>query len=517
MVAEIPQTPNPASFLIEQAVNVRKRKWLVLAVSWAVCLVGWAAVMTLPQTYQSQARAIVDESIAPFLIMKGFVVDTTSKQDAAYLQALLLSRPVLEAAAVRAHLVPAGASAAQRQAIAGSLASRISVAAETKTLGYLAQNVIDISYSAPNPVAAKKVLDVVLEIFAEKIASNSRLDLQRAQAFVNKQIAIYQVELRAADKRRADFRQKYAAYFDVNNNIKQPQTLLAAAERAEQDYQEAVTRAHMLHQAPPVVDASVASDHGLSAKTDPRLALAEARRHLAELELVDTDNHPDVILAKQTIAELEAEVERDGQSASGGGAREVSNPAYGVKLADAQADVTVLAARRDKAVRDYNDAKAQGANLQKIAAMQADLNRDFDARSKQFDNLVKIRDAANFSAAASDQTAREQFRVIDPPNLPGAPNFPDRLSLFSIVLVLGIVAGVLSPMVWSLIRPTFASAAQLRGLGLPVIGTITLVKTVKPAPVLGYDARLVFVAASIGLIALYGGLVLSMTAIPMGT
>jgi polysaccharide chain length determinant protein (PEP-CTERM system associated) len=514
MLGEIPQTPNLTSWLVEQAVNVRKRKWLVLVVSWAVCLVGWAAAMMVPQIYQSQARAIVDESIAPVLVMRGFVVDTTSKQDAAYFQALLLSHPVLEAAAERAHLVPAGASVAQRQAIAGGLASRISVAAETKTLGYQAQNVIDISYSAPNPVAAKKVLDVVLEMFAEKVASNTKLDLQKAQAFVNKQIATYQIELRAADKRRADFRQKYAAYFDSNNNIKQTETLRAAADRADQDYQEAVVHLHTLQEAPPVFGTNSVSAQ-LKA-SDPQLALAEARRHLAELELVDTDSHPDVILAKQTIAALESEVARNKKSATGGNTPDVTDPAYQAKLAEAQADVTILLARRDKAVNDYNNTKAQSANLQKIAGMQAELIRDYEARSKEYDNLVKIHDAANFSAAASDQTARAQFRVIDPPQLPGAPNFPDRGTLFSIVLVLGVVAGVLSPVVWSLVRPTFASAEQLRSLGLPVIGAITQVKTVKPAPIFGWDSRLVFVAASIGLIALYGGLVLSMAALLRG-
>ena len=45
-----------------------------------------------------------------------------------------------------------------------------------------------------------------------------------------------------------------------------------------------------------------------------------------------------------------------------------------------------------------------------------------------------------------------------------------------------------------------------------MIGAITRVKTVKPAPIFGYDGRLVFIAASIGLIALFGGLVLSMAA-----
>lgn len=533
MAEEIQQSQNLTSLLSEEAINIRKRKWLVLAVSWAVCLAGWAVVMTMPQNYQSQARAIVDEANAPILVMKGSVVDTTNKQDQAYFQALLQSHPVLEAVAERAHLFPAGASAARRQAIVGGLASRITVAAETKNAN-LAQalNVIDVSYSDPDPVAAKNILTVVLGIFAEKVASNVRLELQRAQAFVNKQIAIFEGELRAADKRRADFREKYAAYFDVNNQVKQPDMLRAAAEHAEQDYQEAVARASVLtdqaakvsqfHRAAPLVGGNVSAPNGTTnLATDTRTALAEARRHLAELELVDTDNHPDVILAKQTVAQLEEEVDAAKSNASPGasGNTEVYDPLYvdlQVKLAETQADISVLAARRDKAVSDYNNVKALGANLSKIAAMQADLDRNYDALSREYDELVKSRDAANFSAAASEQTARAQFRVIDPPQLPSAAIFPDRLSLFSLVLVLGLIAGVLTPVIWSRVVPTFTSAAQLRGLGLPVIGTITNVETVRPAPIFGQDSRVVFGAASIALIILYGGLILSMTGLSRG-
>jgi polysaccharide chain length determinant protein (PEP-CTERM system associated) len=546
MVAEYPHYPqyplsrNMTSRLTEQVVNIRKRKWLVLAVTWAVCLVGWVGAMMVPELYQSQARAIVDEAVAPILVMKGFVVDTTNKQDQAYFQTLLQSRPVLEAVAMRAHLVPVGASVARKNAIAAGLASRINVSAEVKNTNLLqAGNVIDISYTDRDPAAAKNILSVVLRIFAEKAASNARLDMQRAQALVNKQIALYEAELGAADKRRADFRQKYAVYFDVNNNIKQPETLRVAADRADQDYQEAVARANALadeaaktsqFRRGPLVGGNFTAVNGTTnLATDTHLALAEARRHLAELELVDTDNHPDVILAKQTITQLEAEADGD-KSSSAPGTPETYDPLYEelrVKLAEAQADIIVLAARRDKAVGDYNTVKALGANLQKVAAMQADLDRDYDATSKQYDSLVKIRDAADFSAAASDQTARAQFRVIDPPQLPVAAQFPDHLTLFSIVLVVGIVAGVLTPMIMSQVTPTFASASQLRDLGLPVIGAITNVETIRRAPALrydgqrqvivyGYNSQQAFVAGSIALLVLYMVIVLSMTGLSKG-
>ena len=37
-----------------------RKRWMLVATAWAVCLVGWASVSTLPDTYESHARIYVD-------------------------------------------------------------------------------------------------------------------------------------------------------------------------------------------------------------------------------------------------------------------------------------------------------------------------------------------------------------------------------------------------------------------------------------------------------------------------
>jgi uncharacterized protein involved in exopolysaccharide biosynthesis len=38
---------------------VWNRRWLALAVAWAVCLLGWLVVAMIPNTYESRARIFV--------------------------------------------------------------------------------------------------------------------------------------------------------------------------------------------------------------------------------------------------------------------------------------------------------------------------------------------------------------------------------------------------------------------------------------------------------------------------
>ena len=40
--------------------SVWHRRWLAVAAAWGVCLLGWAAVSLIPNTYESKARVYVD-------------------------------------------------------------------------------------------------------------------------------------------------------------------------------------------------------------------------------------------------------------------------------------------------------------------------------------------------------------------------------------------------------------------------------------------------------------------------
>src|SRR4051812_7057058 len=46
--------------------QVWRRRWLALAVAWALCLVGWLAIALIPNSYESKARVYVQlQSILP--------------------------------------------------------------------------------------------------------------------------------------------------------------------------------------------------------------------------------------------------------------------------------------------------------------------------------------------------------------------------------------------------------------------------------------------------------------------
>jgi polysaccharide chain length determinant protein (PEP-CTERM system associated) len=526
MTAETSFADNGRSLLLEQAVNIWKQKWLALAVAWTVCVVGWIGVMFVPQNYESDARAFVnvDGLLGPLL--KGLVVDTTPAQTQDYLQRTLLSRPNLEQVIGLANLGSPSMSDDQREKLVTALGSAIKVTTQgDMKMANQGQNIFSITYTNPNPVKARDVVDAILTVFAEQVAGSSRAEMDKARSFLSGQIASYETQLRAAEQRRADFRKKYAIFFD-DSGVKKPELMQAAVKEASQAYDEELAKRNALQaqiaEIPTLLSLSTAPTVGASGQVvaaSPQVRLALARRRLAELRLIYTEKHPDVIAAEKSVNDLEAEIVADKKSGNYEGRSEASNPVYEqlrLKLADSQALLPVLKQRLDKANGDYKTALALGGDFPEISAKSQDMDRDYDIIKKNYDELVKRREAANLSQAADDRADRTQFRVVEPPEVPIYPAFPDRLVLFSVVLLVGVGAGALAPIVVGQIRPTFGSPARLRDAGLPVIGAVTQVRGIKPSHVFGTGTDQVFATAGACLVLLYGVLLVSLTGLLKG-
>ena len=45
---------------LEQARGVWRFRWAVIVVAWVVCLLGWVAVLFMPDVYEASARVFVD-------------------------------------------------------------------------------------------------------------------------------------------------------------------------------------------------------------------------------------------------------------------------------------------------------------------------------------------------------------------------------------------------------------------------------------------------------------------------
>jgi len=521
---------NVKAMMLEQAIILWRRKWIALGVCWLAALLGWGAVTLIPRSYESDARAFVDVNGMLTPLLKGLVVDTAAQnQTSDYVRQTLLSRPNLEQVIHLAQL-DVGINQTQKDALVTEIAGSVTIKAQAK-------NLFQLSYSDSNPAQAKNVVDALLTIFAEKAASSNRVEMEKARKFLDDQITSHEDQLRAAEGRRADFRRTYAEMLaDPISGQPKLQALQSELNQARLAYQQVVLQQQSLEnqikQVPQfrtveTAAAGYTDGEGKIVGNSPAAQLASARNNLAALRLRYTDMHPDVIAAKNQIASLETTVAQSTAAAAAAAAAAPSaaaateapagemmtktqqpNPLYEsmrLRLVDFNTQVPAAKQRFDQASTEYARAKTMSAQIPDIDAKAKDLDRDYEIVKKNHDELIARRESASLSQAADDQADRTQFRIVDPPQVPLNPTFPNLPLMFSLVLVAAIGAGLAFPIALELFRSTFSSAVRLRSLGLPVIGAVTYVR--RPGATRGFIAGTAGIAVTFGaLLVVYGAL-----------
>lgn len=475
-----------------------RRKWIGAAACWAICVGGWIAVMMIPNNYRATTRIYVDADSLLTPLLRGMAVDTDPARYLEFLRNTLLSRPNLEKVSHLADLGIDNAAPADKEAVLSELAADVQIIQSSSA------NLFTIAYADTNPVEARNVVQALLTIFSERNASDTRSDMVRAQQFINDEIARYEKLLREAEQRRADFRSKYVEILPGSDNsasrletVRQSVTLLtgqlaeAVAKRNALKLElAAVPHFLSVDSAPQVIVSNGRSE------TPTERRLDEARRNLDLLRLRYTDKHPDVVSQQQLVTQLEQQVEAErkaGTSAGGDDAAaksgsasrrsQVTNAVYEqlqVRLVDMESTVASLE-------RHLADAKTELARDDEIAhsvpgieAKAKDLDRDYEVIKHNFEELLQRRESAQLSAAANIKADKIQFRIIDPPQVPLEPFSPNRTLLISVVLLVGMAAGIVAPFVFTQLDASFNSVSHLRALGFYVLGGVTRLPLLTP-------------------------------------
>ncbi len=95
-----------------------------------------------------------------------------------------------------------GNSPSDREELLQRLAQAVSIKPQTA-------NLMTITYRDRNPVVAKNVVQALLTVFAENSTGSNRKEMENAKRFLDQQIQTYENQLRAAEKRMAEFHKKY--------------------------------------------------------------------------------------------------------------------------------------------------------------------------------------------------------------------------------------------------------------------------------------------------------------------
>jgi polysaccharide chain length determinant protein (PEP-CTERM system associated) len=511
------------SLLRRYLLGAWRKRWFAIAVCWMVCVAGWVFVSTIPNQYEAGARLYVDSDAVLTPLLNGLALDDTPDNQLDVLQRTLLSRPNLEKLISKTDLELAIAGPADLEQMVANLATSIRINPQTR-------NLFTITYRNATPKLAYDVVQGILSIFVESKVGANRADMENARVFLQQQINQYERQLREAEARRAEFHSKYIDLLPSDAGVSRLDSARVEVRALEGQLKDVLTKRDMMRREmstmPPVLTLEsdtrpvILGGFGAAAPANPELTQAEAQ--LAALRLRYTEQHPDVVNARNLVASLKAAAAAAPSQPSPAAAaaqelaampkppaRTIPNPVYEqMRMQLFEQETTIASLQRQIAdgtkERDRLEEIARG--VPGLQAEYTNLNRDYDVLHQNYIELLSRRESMRIAAAADNDAEKTKMQIIDPPQVPQIPVAPKRGLLLSGVLMAGIGAGLSLAILLLQFDQSFHSIEDLRDLGLPVVGGVSLLGAAVPMRrrVLSVAS---FAMAVLLLCAVYGGLI----------
>jgi polysaccharide chain length determinant protein (PEP-CTERM system associated) len=471
--------------------GVWRRRWLVLGVTWLVCIVGWVWIYLLQNEYRAQARVYVDTQSLLKPLLSGLAIQPNFEQQVAMMTRTLVSRPNLEKVARMTDLDLRAKDPKALEALYADLAKRIRLEGTTR------ENLYTIGFVHANPDLSKRVVQSLLTIFTEQSLGSTRRDLTNTQKFIDDQIKAYEAKLLEKEKQLEEFKRRNVGQMPGQGGgfFSRVEALDQTLREARLQLEEAVNRKKQLEQQlaeqeetisapmlpPPVVTAS-------NSLIDNRINALQTQ--LDNLRLRFTDLHPEIQRVKGLIASLQEQKAKEEEALRAAEAARVKenpvaakaqNPVYqqlAIAIAEADANVASLRTRVRQFEQQRADLLRKVDLLPQLENELAQLMRDYDIYKSNYTALLARRESAAMTGEVEAKTDTVEFRVIDPPRVETKPAWPNRPLLISVTPLGGLGAGVALAFLLAQLRPTVDTRRQLRDLtGLQPLGAVTRVET----------------------------------------
>ena len=453
--------------LLEARATWRYR-WHALIVAWCVAMVGALLVFSLPNKYEANAQVYADTNALTNPLLRGLAVQPDVRARLQVITRTLLARPNLETVADQTGLALRATTPADKDALLAGLGNAVTI----KDAG--ANNLYNISYPDTDPRMAQKVVQAFLQILMNDTLGADTASTKSAQNFLQQQVDDYSNRLNEAEKELADFKKANVGYIPRQGGGDYS-TVLQAAETKLQDLQGQYA-------------AAIAGGHGSVSvrQADSRIRdidqqIASYQQQLQKLLLNYTDEYPDVVSARRTIAQLEAQR-----------AALLKHPGHGsitaapverrsgerVRETSYQTDPRALAAQIATQKQQIADLKNNADKITDAQVKLQQLTRDYDVTKKQYDELVSRLNTAQMSQDAAQTGNNLKFRVVSPPFVPLLPVSPKRGLLLLMAFGLALAIGAVFAYFLHKIKPVFVSLKSLREFhDYPVIGAFSLIES----------------------------------------
>ena len=155
--------------------SIWHRRWIALAVAWAICLLGWLVVAMIPNTYESKARVYVE---LDDILSEQMKIAGDGKQEIMRVRQTLTSSVNLEKVIRATKLGEEIEDRADMDTAIANLDKDVEVSSEEDNLFELTASVGKGKYSdAENAALSRDVVQKLIDIFREENIAGNRNEI----------------------------------------------------------------------------------------------------------------------------------------------------------------------------------------------------------------------------------------------------------------------------------------------------------------------------------------------------
>jgi uncharacterized protein involved in exopolysaccharide biosynthesis len=496
---------------MEDYTGILRRRWLlVLSIAVVFLAIGGATSYVVPPLYESQTLILIEQQKVPEDYVKP-VVDENLNARLASMKEQILSRSRLEPIITRYNLFASNKnSAPSRIKFLQPIIKRFNLfTGDVNTMDKrveMTRKAIKItqihaaqasggmpgffvSFQASDPRTAQQVCGEITSLFVSENLSARERSAEGTTEFLKQQLDDAKRTLDEQDARLAAFQLKYIGKLpnQESSNVNALQALTTQLDAATQTV-------NRIQQNETFLQALIAQQtHDLQSGGPSAASVDDRRKELSalidqkkQLESLYTADYPDVIAVTRKIAALQAEIDHapttNTGSASASAVHQPDSPQLVQLRAQLRAvQLSMVSARKEQTrlEQEISTYEARIESSPMVEEQYKQVTRDHDTALQFYNSLLTKMNESSMANALEERQQGEQFSVMDPPNLPDAPKFPNHMMFAAGGLLFGLFLGLLISAlleyrdtslrdesdVWAFTKlPTLATISYVEGL-----------------------------------------------------
>lgn len=500
--ASTSQSPFPMSLPQSPSdyLEILRFRWpWILAAIVVGSVASQVALRFVPKQYVSQTVVLVESEKIP----KSFIPQLTTEVTRDRLRTVheeILARPRVERILDELQPYP--------ELIDVPRADIVDMVRRRASIGLRGNDAFVVQYSDTDPERAKKLAERLASMFIEETSGARARQVQGANEFIDTQLVETKSQLEQVEGALKQIKQRYMGMLP-----NQLEANLSTLQRMELERQSVSEQIRVAKERRSLLERQLALQSQMnepeaqlipdlpaegSAQGPPGVAsLPALQAYLAQLLTRYTAEHPEVMATRKRIARLESEMSAAAATAAAEAppvapeaeeAPEGPLPATATSMDFLVSDMTAQIAAVDRDIAKLEDRydQIQGqigiyqTRVEKIPEVEQELQsleRDYQLISKYYSELLSRKLEAETAGAVEKRWQEEQFKILDPAQVPENASFPNPSVFLLVGTLIGLGVGLAAAFLVEVADPTVKNLRELEALlPYPVLLTLPRMK-----------------------------------------